>query len=238
MDVLAQGCPAKGIRLHIHLRNRGIQMKFEWTLCVLVSFALSGIAQAQVSATPNAPAVVASASTAPTVASPPASASASVSTCCTVLAGTLIEVALAEPLSSRTQKRGDKFRLQLTTPVIVDGVTVLPQGIEGVGEIIDAAPSRAGGAPGKLLLAGRYLSWNGTQIPLRGLKLGGSGKNHSNASMAVALVAGPFGMFVHGGNIELPIGTQAEAKFATDTPLVPIVSTQTPPSSNTATNQE
>jgi hypothetical protein len=148
--------------------------------------------------------------------------------CCTVPAGTLIDLELADSLSSHTNKRGDKFALKLATPVQINGLVVLPADTQGIGEIVDAGPAGGGGAPGKLLLAGRYLTWNGTQIPLRGLKLGGAGKSEAGKALGVSLVAGPFAMFIHGGEIELPAGTHVDAKIAADTLLAPIVNPGSP----------
>jgi hypothetical protein len=181
-----------------------------WAFCALCSLALVELAQAQDAVAPK---------TATTVASANDTALALPGPCCTVPGGTVIELELTQPVNSKIQKRGEKFGLRLASPVTMGTTVVLPAGTEGVGEIIDAAPSGAGGAPGKLLLAGRYLSWNGTQIPLRGMKLGGAGKNLGAAALGVSFAAGPFAMFVHGGNIELPVGTRAEAKIAVDTAI-------------------
>jgi hypothetical protein len=183
-----------------------------WAFYALCSLALAGLAQAQDTVVPKAATTFAS-TNGTTIALP--------GPCCTIPGGTVIELELTQPVNSKIQKRGEKFGLRLASPVMIGTTVVLPAGTEGVGEIVDAAPSGAGGAPGKLLLAGRYLTSNGTQIPLRGMKLGGAGKNLATTALGVSFAAGPFAMFVHGGNIELPVGTRAEAKIAVDTPIVP-----------------
>jgi len=187
-------------------------MNSKRALCALGLLALFGWARAQTIA-PGLDATVAPANAAPAAPAGP---------CCTLAGGSPVELELMEPVNSAIQKRGDRFGLRLASPVMVGTTVVLPAGLEGSGEIIDAAPSRAGGAPGKLLLAARSLTWNGTKIPLRGLRLGGAGRNLGAAAVGASLVAGPFAMFIHGGNVVLPAGTHAEAKIAVDTPVIPV----------------
>ena len=147
--------------------------------------------------------------------------------CCHVPSGTPLDLELVDPLSSKLQKRGDTFHIKLSTALELNGKLLLPAGVDGVGEIIDAQPSQGGGAPGKILVAARYLTWNGTKIPLRGTKLGGAGKSNTQAAMAAGIAIGPFGMFIHGGNIGYAQGTHFEAKLAVDTLLAPLAN-QTP----------
>jgi hypothetical protein len=141
--------------------------------------------------------------------------------CCRIADGTAVTLEILEPLSSALVKRGDKFRLRLADPVSVEGKSVLASGIEGVGEIVHAEKSRSGGKAGELLIAARYLDYPGAQVPLRGLKLGGSGKDNTNAAMATAFALGPLALFVHGREIVIPAGTLAQAKIAQDLQLPP-----------------
>lgn len=136
------------------------------------------------------------------------------SACCRVADGTAVTIEILEPLNSALLKRGDKFRLRLAEPVLVEGKPVLASGVEGVGEIVHAEKSRSGGKAGELLIAARYLETSGTQVPLRGLKVGGRGKDNTNAAMATAFAVGPFALFVRGREIVIPAGTLAQAKIA------------------------
>lgn len=145
---------------------------------------------------------------------PPAQSHDASIACCRIADGTAVTIEILEPLSSALVKRGDKFRLRLADPVLVEGKPVLASGIEGVGEIVHAEKSRSGGKAGELLIAARYLETPGTQVPLRGLKLGGRGKDNTNAAMATAFAVGPFALFVHGREIVIPAGTLAQAKIA------------------------
>lgn len=148
------------------------------------------------------------------------------SACCRIADGTAVTIEILEPLNSALLKRGDKFRLRLAEPVLVEGEPVLASGLEGVGEIVHAEKSRSGGKAGELLIAARYLETSGTQVPLRGLKVGGRGKDNTNAAMATAFAVGPFALFVRGREIVIPAGTLAQAKIARELHLP----AQAPPS--------
>lgn len=134
--------------------------------------------------------------------------------CCTLPDGTLVELAIGEPLTSKTAQRGQRFKLLLAEPLRLGDTVVLPAGTEGVGEIIHADRARAAGKPGELLLAARFLQGPDGEIKLRGMKLGGSGKDRGNAAMGVAMGLGPLGFLVRGGQIEIPEGARAHAKLA------------------------
>ena len=136
-------------------------------------------------------------------------------------------VEITEPLNSSRQHRGDYFTLRLAEPVTLDGNLVIPAGTTGVGQVVDAAPSRPGGAPGKLVLAARHLDFAGQQLPLHAMKFGATGANKAAVSLGVSIVVGPLAMFVHGGEIEIPVGTQANAKLAPNV---------TPPSAQAASS--
>lgn len=141
------------------------------------------------------------------------------SACCRIVDGTAVTLEILEPLSSALVKRGDKFRLRLAEPVLAEGKPVLVPGVEGVGEIVHAEKSRSGGKAGELLIAARYLETPGTQVPLRALRLGGKGKDNTNAAMATSFALGPLALFVRGREIVIPAGTLAQAKIAQELQL-------------------
>ncbi len=133
-------------------------------------------------------------------------------------AGTLVELEIGEPLSSATSKRGDAFAIKVHTALTQAGALLIPAGTAGIGEIIHADRSHGGGKPGELLIAARYLQLGDTQLPLHGLKFGGQGQDRSNVALGVAMAAGPFALFVHGKEIEIPAGTVVTAKLVQDFP--------------------
>lgn len=145
--------------------------------------------------------------------------------CCTAQAGTVLEVELAEPISTKSQKSGDSFTLKLAAPLIVDGHVLLRAGTPGVGQIIEASKPGLGGKGGKLVLAARYLRRGRVHVPLNGMQMSGNGHDNSgvaNAAGIGGLVFFPLGIagiVMHGGDIVLPAGTHADAKIASDTKL-------------------
>ncbi|QNP41526.1 hypothetical protein [Lysobacter solisilvae (ex Woo and Kim 2020)] len=167
---------------------------------------------------------------------------AAVVECCRVPAGSLVELEIAQVLSSSALQRGDKFAIRLHAPLLHEGVVVIPAGTVGEGEVVHADRSRGGGKPGELLIAARYLEFDGARIPLRALKFGGQGQDKSNVALGVALAVGPFAHFVHGKEIEIPAGTIVNAKLAQDLPLPVAASTPSTasatPAAPTAIHQE
>jgi hypothetical protein len=134
------------------------------------------------------------------------------------VAGTVIQLEITQLVSSKTNKRGDKFTLRLAEPITVAGQVLVPAGTTGVGEVIDSGPPGMAGTPGKLVLAARYLDYQGQHIPIRSLKVGGAGKDHTRLATGVVIAVGLPGLFITGGNIDVPAGTLADAKLAADYP--------------------
>lgn len=177
----------------------------------------------------GAQAPVANVATPSSVASPaPAAPAITDATACFRIAeGTVVDLEIMEPINSFRQHRGDYFALRLAEPVIVDGTVVIPAGAPAVGQVVHAAAAHSGGAPGELILAARHLDSAGQQLPLRGLKLGISGKDNSAMALGVSFAAGPFAMFIRGREIEIPPGTRVHAKLAQDL-VVPAASVPPP----------
>lgn len=131
-------------------------------------------------------------------------------------AGSVVELALTKPVGSKLSKRGDRFGIRLAQDLKLDGVVILPAGTEGEGEVIHASPGKMGGGPGELLLAARFLDRDGVRVPLKALKMGSAGKDNLDNAMIVSMIAGPFALFVQGGEVVIPAGTLANAKLAAD----------------------
>ncbi len=135
--------------------------------------------------------------------------------------GTPVVIELAEPVGTEHQKIGDHFKLKLAEPVLIDGAVAIAAGAEGGGEVIDAAAGGAGGRPGKLILAARYIDVGAVRVPLRGFHLFASGRDNGNAAIAASMVpyAGLLSFAIPGGNGRFPSGARAIAKIAADTIL-------------------
>lgn len=162
-----------------------------------------------------------------------------------VPAGTVIEVEVTDPLSSRTSKQGDLFGIRLAAPIIFNGQEVVAAGAVGGGEVIDAVPSGFGGRPGRLIVSARHLELNGIRTRIRGMQLTAAGENNGNAALAVGIAIGLPGMLVQGGNTEIPIGVHGTARLANDvdvpiTPPAPLVGdgAEQPPQINGGQQQQ
>jgi hypothetical protein len=148
--------------------------------------------------------------------------------CCRLAAGTLVEIELADPVSTKTQKTGDTFAIKLAEPLVARGRLIAPAGTTGVGEVIQATRPGLGGKAAKLVLAARYLTIGDKQAPLRNLRLVASGKNNSGAAGIVGLSGIAFaplgfvGLAVRGGDAAIPAGQQATARLARATTLASI----------------
>lgn len=154
------------------------------------------------------------------VATPPPNDTAS--TCCRIASGTPLTLELLETLDSSLLKRGDRFRIRLAEALAMDGYTLIASGTEGIGEVVHAERSRGGGKAGELLIAARHLDHQGVKVPLRGLKMGGAGKDKTATALALSFATGPFALFLQGDEIVIPAGSLAEAKVAHDIDVLPL----------------
>ena len=146
--------------------------------------------------------------------------------CCTIPALTEIQFEFLSTINSQANHIGEQFAIKLAEPITIDGKELVPVGTVGSGEIIHASKSSFGGKAGELILAARYLDYKGVRIPLRSLRYTkGRGTDRGDLSAAVAIAGGAVGgvvaLFITGGEVNIPVGTKAFAKTATDTTLAP-----------------
>lgn len=136
-------------------------------------------------------------------------------------AGTMVQFELTEALSSETSTQEQLFGLRLTEPIIVDGREVAPAGALGGGEVIDAHPSAFGGRPGRLIVSGRFIEIGGQRARIRGMQITAAGDHRVNEALAVSMIpyAGIAGIFIQGGEVEIPVGARGVARLAADVDL-------------------
>lgn len=157
-----------------------------------------------------------------TVAAPVAETTVTSPATVTVPALTPVSLEIRADINSKTAQIGSSFPIRLASPITQNGVILVPAGIEGQGEVVHAAKARAAGKAGELILAARYLDWNGVRIPLRSFKYGPAvGTSRTDeAAAAGAIVAAPIMLFVVGGEVNVPAGTGGIAKTASELVLV------------------
>ena len=145
--------------------------------------------------------------------------------CCQAPAGTLVQVELAGPVSTRTQKTGDTFALRLAEPLVIDDRIVLREGTPGIGYVVEASRPGLGGKAAKLVLEARYLEIGHRHVPLDGLQLARAGRSNTTAASAVGLTGlvfaplGFIGLAVRGTNVDFPAGERASARLASEVVL-------------------
>ena len=135
--------------------------------------------------------------------------------------GTEVPVRLLEELTTKGKKLrvGNRFRMETSEPVMVQGVTVIPAGSPVVGEITDVRNKGMWGKSGHL--AGRvlYASVNGRQIRLTGA-FDDKGVAGGVGAVAVsAVVFLPAGFFMTGTSAKVPAGTVLKAFVDEDVQL-------------------
>ena len=136
-----------------------------------------------------------------------------------VALGTVVELEIDDPLSSKTNKEGDFFHLHLVDPIVRDGVILVPGGTTGMGQVTFAERSGIGGKPGKLIIAARYLEYGGTRLPLGHFHFGKVGQDNTNAALVVSMAFGLPGLFVTGGEVNVTVGARANARLTADVNL-------------------
>ncbi|UCF66828.1 MAG: glycine zipper 2TM domain-containing protein [Acidobacteriota bacterium] len=107
-------------------------------------------------------------------------------------AGTLLEIALGEPLSSETSLTGDRFTASLASDVVREDFIVIPAGTRVFGEITEAVPQKKIG--GQARLAARFDRLelaSGTSIPIAAsLVLEGERQSQKDAATIGGAAAG------------------------------------------------
>ncbi len=163
-----------------------------------------------------APAAIAPAAVAaPLPIAPPVQAQAVLRT------GTELPLRLLEELTTQGKRLrvGNRFRMETSEPVMVNGVTVIPAGTPAVGEITDVRNKGMWGRSGKLTARLLYLTVNGRQIRLSG---GFDDKGVAGGIGAVAvsaIVFAPAGFFMTGTSARVPQGTVVRGFIDEDVPL-------------------
>jgi hypothetical protein len=144
--------------------------------------------------------------------------------------GTVVPLRLSEELTTKGKKLrvGNRFHLETSEPVMVNGVTVIPVGSPAVGEITDVRNKGMWGKSGHLAARLLYVTVNGRQIRLSGA-FDDKGVAGGVGAVAVsALVFVPAGFFMTGTSATVPAGSVVKAFVDEDVPLAMPVAPQAP----------
>jgi hypothetical protein len=144
--------------------------------------------------------------------------------------GTEVPLRLVEELTTKGKKLrvGDRFHLETSEPVMVQGVNVIPVGSPAMGEITDARNKGMWGKSGHLAARILYVTVNGRQIRLSG-SFDDKGVAGGVGAVAVSsLVFLPAGFFMTGTSAKVAAGSIIKAFVDEDVPLAMPVAAQAP----------
>jgi hypothetical protein len=157
----------------------------------------------------------------PAPATPVAPIVAPVTTNAVLRVGTEIPLRLSQELTTKGKQLrvGDRFHLETSEPVMVQGVNVIPVGSPAVGEITDVRNKGMWGKSGHLAARILYVTVNGRQIHLSGT-FDDKGVAGGVGAVAVStLVFLPAGFFMTGTSAKVPAGTIVKSFVDEDVPL-------------------
>jgi hypothetical protein len=144
--------------------------------------------------------------------------------------GTEVPLRLTQELTTKGKQLrvGDRFHLETSEPVLVQGVNVIPVGSPAVGEITDVRNKGMWGKSGHLSARILYVTVNGRQIRLSGA-FDDKGVAGGVGAVAVsAIVFLPAGFFMTGTSAKIPAGSVIKSFVDEDVPLSMPVAAQAP----------
>lgn len=161
------------------------------------------------------------------------------SSCCVLDALTPVYLAIDESLASDKSAIGQYFKLSLRQPLEMAPGFIIPAGTSGFGQVVHSAKSRAMGKAGELVLAARFLDFQGVRVPLRSLRYGpAQGKDNIDTAAVVGIaVSSVIAPFITGGEVRIPAGAHVWAKVAADVPFQQVVPVTPKPSESSTPTQ-
>jgi hypothetical protein len=136
-------------------------------------------------------------------------------------AGTIVPLETRAEISSKTHRQGDRFELEVSDDVIVDGNVAIPKGAVALAEVADHKAKGSFGRAGKLEVTFLYVTVGGRKIRLEG-RAADSGRNVAVPALATSVVvAGVLGASLKGGDARIPAGAPMTAYVHRDLLLAP-----------------
>jgi hypothetical protein len=135
--------------------------------------------------------------------------------------GTEVPLRLSEELTTKGKRLrvGQRFRMETSASVVVQGVTVIPVGSPAVGEITEVRNKGGWGKSGHLAGRALYVTVNGRQIRLTGA-FDDKGVAGGVGAVAVsAIVFLPAGFFMTGTSARVPVGAPVKGFVDEDVQL-------------------
>lgn len=134
--------------------------------------------------------------------------------------GTPVTLIMRTQVSTKDNKPGDRFYLEVAESISHRGQVVLPAGSVAVGEVVRADRNGHFGKKGKLDIRLLYVETPNGPVRLTG-RAADEGTSGTITSFAtIALVSG-LGFLIHGTSAHLPFGTTVTAYLAEDMRFMP-----------------
>ena len=124
-----------------------------------------------------------------------------------------VELMVVREVNSRSAKAGDRFRLRVNAPVVLEGATVIPVGSSAWGEVISARGTGAAGGKGQLSLRLLHVDTAWGPVRLAGTK-GAEGDANTGGIILGVLGFGLLGLLNRGGNASFRAGDIIHASMA------------------------
>ena len=123
-------------------------------------------------------------------------------------AGTEIRVRLLETVTSASAAERQPLLLETLDDIVIDGKVVVASGSRAEGTVVRSQRRHGFGRRGKLSFTiDRVQAVDGEMLPL-GEETSFRGNERYNKAAVITLLFGPFGIFVKGGDVEVPAGTE------------------------------
>jgi hypothetical protein len=132
--------------------------------------------------------------------------------------GTSVRLRTLSPLNSMDTKTGDRFDLEVSEDVLLNGRVVIPRGSPAKGEVTMVKKKGMWGKSGKLETRLLSVRANGLDIPLRGTVLD-KGDTGTAGVVGAILVLPLAGFFVTGTSASLPQGAGFTGLTEADLPI-------------------
>lgn len=138
----------------------------------------------------------------------------------TLRAGTSVPLKTLTELTTKGKKLrvGDRFNLEVSEPVMVDGVTVIPVGSPATGEITSVRNKGMWGKSGAIEVRMLYATVNGRQIRLSGAT-DDKGVTGTAGVVGAVVLLPVAGFFLTGTSAVIPAGSSITGFVQEDVPL-------------------
>ena len=119
--------------------------------------------------------------------------------------GTAVRLMVLNEINSRQAKAGERFKLRVDAPVMIDNVVVIPVGATAWGEVIASHGTSAAGGRGQLSVRLLFVETPSGRVQLSGT-VGQQGKSNSSGVVLGVIGFGLPGLLTKGGNATFKAG--------------------------------